>query len=183
MRGLPACSEYLLSAYTPHETKQLLRLFEEVGFYCILRMWHRHEGQWAPLLLAHLHDPDIHPTELFACADEIFTTTARLHSGVVPDDLQATIAASLPDLLNASIINTARFLDHHALQLHECVMELMGSDADHRRFTYLRSLLGPPTTDDEEQSESGPLVGVPPRLHQTYVVLLCKVDPAVLFRL
>ena len=146
-------------------------------------MWHRHEGQWALLLLAHLHDPDIHPTELFACADEIFTTTARLHSGVVPDDLQATIAASLPDLLNASVINTARFLDHHALQLHECVMELMGSDADHRRFTYLRSLLGPPTTDDEEQSESGPLVGVPPRLHQTYVVLLCKVDPAVLFRL
>ena len=176
-------AEYLLSAYTPHETEQLLRLFEEAGFYRILRTWHRHEGRWAPLLLAYLHDPDIHPTELFARADEIFTTAARLHSGVVPDDLQATVAASLPDLLNASVINTARFLDHHAPQLHECAMESMGSDADHKRFAYLRSLLGPPTTDDEEQSESGPLAGVPPRLRQTYVALLCKVDPAVLFRL
>ena len=171
-------AEYLLSAYTPHETEQLLRLFEEAGFYRILRTWHRHEGRWAPLLLAYLHDPDIHPTELFARADEIFTTAARLHSGVVPDDLQATVAASLPDLLNASVINTARFLDHHAPQLHECAMESMGSDADHKRFAYLRSLLGPPTTDDEEQSESGPSAGVPPRLCQTYVALLCKVDPA-----
>ena len=171
-------AEYLLSAYTPHETEQLLRLFEEAGFYRILRTWHRHEGRWAPLLLAYLHDPDIHPTELFARADEIFTTAARLHSGVVPDDLQATVAASLPDLLNASVINTARFLDHHAPQLHECAMESMGSDADHKRFAYLRSLLGPPTTDDEEQSESGPSAGVPPRLRQTYVALLCKVDPA-----
>ena len=171
-------AEYLLSAYTPHETEQLLRLFEEAGFYRILRTWHRHEGRWAPLLLAYLHDPDIHPTELFARADEIFTTAARLHSGVVPDDLQATVAASLPDLLNASVINTARFLDHHAPQLHECAMESMGSDADHKRFAYLRSLLGPPTTDDEEQSESGPSAGVPPRLRHTYVALLCKVDPA-----
>ena len=171
-------AEYLLSAYTPHETEQLLRLFEEAGFYRILRTWHRHEGRWAPLLLAHLHDPDIHPTELFARADEIFTTAARLHSGVVPDDLQATVAASLPDLLDASVVNTARFLDHHAPQLHERAMESMGSDPDHKRFAYLRSLLGPPTTDDEEQSESGPSAGVPPRLRQTYVGLLCKMDPA-----
>jgi hypothetical protein len=171
-------AEYLLSAYTPHETEQLLRLFEEAGFYRILRTWHRHEGRWAPLLLAYLHDPDIHATELFARADEIFTTAARLHSGAVPDDLQATVAASLPDLLNASVIDTARFLDHHAPQLHERTMESMGSDADHKRFAYLRCLLGPPTADDEEQSGSGPSAGVPPRLRQIYVALLCKVDPA-----
>jgi vacuolar protein sorting-associated protein 8 len=170
-------AEYLLSAYTPHETEQLVRLFEGAGFYRILRTWHRHEGRWAPLLLAHLHDPDIHATELFAHADEIFTTAARLHSGAVPDDLRSTVAASLPDLLNASVINTAHFLDYHVPQLHDRAMESMGSDADHKRFAYLRCLLGPPSTDDEEQSRSGPSAGVPPRLRQTYVSLLCKVDP------
>jgi hypothetical protein len=170
-------AEYLLSAYTPHETEQLVRLFEDAGFYRILRTWHRHEGRWAPLLLAHLHDPDIHVPELFVHADEIFTTAARLHSGAVPDDLRSTVAASLPDLLNASVINTALFLDHHAPQLHDRAMESMGSDADHKRFAYLRCLLGPQSTDDEEQSRSGPSAGVPPRLRQTYVALLCKVDP------
>ncbi len=171
-------AEYLLSAYTPHETEQLLRLFEDAGFYRILRTWHRHEGRWAPLLLAHLHDPDIHATELFVHAEEIFTIAARLHSGAVPDDLHSTVAASLPDLLDASVINTAQFLDRHAPQLHDRAMESMGSDADHKRFAYLRCLLGPPSVDDEEQSRSGPSTGVPLRLRQTYVALLCKVDPA-----
>ena len=171
-------AEYLLSVYNPHETEQLLRLFEDAGFYRILRTWHRHEGRWAPLLLAHLNDPGIHAAELFVHADEIFTTAARLHSGAVPDDLFSAVAASLPDLLGASVINTARFLDHHAPQLHYRAMESMGSDADHKRFAYLRCLLGPPSSDDEEQSRSGPSGGVPPQLRQTYVALLCRVDPA-----
>ena len=171
-------AEYLLSAYTPHETEQLLRLFEDAGFYRILRTWHRHEGRWAPLLLAHLHDPDIHATELFAHADEIFTTATRLHSGAATEDLRSTVASSLPDLLNASVIKTAQFLDQHAPQLHDRAMESMGSDADHKRFAYLRCLLGPPSADDEEQSRSGPSAGVPPQLRQTYVALLCRVDPA-----
>src|SRR5258708_18142786 len=57
-------------------------------------------------------------------------------------------------------------------------MGSMGSDADHKRFAYLHCLLGPPSADDEEQSRSGPSAGVPPRLRQVYVALLCKVDPA-----
>jgi len=56
-------------------------------------------------------------------------------------------------------------------------MESMRSDADHKRFAYLRCLLGPPSADDE-QPRSGPSEGVPPRLRRLYVALLCKVDPA-----
>jgi len=176
-------AEYLLSAYAPHETERLLQLFEDAGFYRILRTWHRQEKRWAPLLLAHLHDPDTHAAELFAHADEIFATAARLHSGAVPDDLRDQVATSLPDLLNASVIDTARFLDHHAPQLHECAIDSMGSDADLKRFAYLRCLLGPPPSaadegQEQEQSRSGPSVEVPPRLRRMYVVLLCKVDPA-----
>ena len=175
-------AEYLLSAYTPHETDQFLQSFEDAGFYRILRTWHRQEKRWAPLLLAHLHDPDIHSPELFAHADEIFTTAARLHSsGAVPDDLRDTVAASLPDLLNASVIDTARFLDHHVPRLHERAIDSIGPDDDLKRFAYLRCLLGPPSADEEpepEQPRSGPSAEVPPRLRQMYVTLLCRVDPA-----
>jgi vacuolar protein sorting-associated protein 8 len=174
-------AEYLLSAYTPHESEQLLQLFEDAGFYRILRTWHRQEGRWSALLLAHLHDPDIHPPELFASVEEIFTTAAaRTHSGSLPaDDLRATIAMALPDLLDASVIDTARFLDRHAPQLHERAIDSMGPEADHRRFAYLRCLLGPPSTDDEHwPARSGPSAAVPPRLRTTYIALLCKIDPA-----
>ena len=177
-------AEYLLSAYSPHETEQLLQQFEEAGFYRILRTWHRQEKRWAPLLLAHLHDPDVHSPELFAHADEIFTTAAGLHSGVVPDDLRDAVVASVPDLLNASVIDTAQFLDRHAPQLHERAIDSIGPGDDLKRFAYLRCLLGPPSADDEEQGQeqerlrSGPSAAVPPRLRQMYVALLCRVDPA-----
>jgi len=177
-------AEYLLSAYTPHETDRLLQSFEDAGFYRILRTWHRQEKRWAPLLLAHLHDPDIHSPELFAHADEIFTTAARLHSsGAVPDDLRDTVAASLPDLLNSSVIDTALFLDRHVPRLHERAIDSIGPDDDLKRFAYLRCLLGPPSADEEQEQEqeqprSGPSAEVPPRLRQMYVALLCRVDPA-----
>jgi vacuolar protein sorting-associated protein 8 len=110
-------AEYLLSTYTPHDSEQLLRLFEDAGFYHILRTRHRQEGRWSPLLLAYLHDPDVQPQELFTNIDKIFTTTitapttARTRScdsSVPADDLRATVAMALPDLLGASIIATRR---------------------------------------------------------------------------
>ncbi|KAH9972466.1 Golgi CORVET complex core vacuolar protein 8-domain-containing protein [Lactifluus volemus] len=186
-------AEYLLSTYTPHDSEQLLRLFEDAGFYRILRTWHRQEGRWSPLLLAYLHDPDVQPPELFANIDKIFTTTtiapttARTRSrdsSVPADDLRATVAMALPDLLGASVIDTARFLDRHAPQLHERAIDSMGSDADHRRFAYLHCLLGPPSADDDDDDDehpplrSGPSAAVPPRLRNAYVALLCEIDPA-----
>ncbi|KAI0245855.1 hypothetical protein BJV78DRAFT_1287056 [Lactifluus subvellereus] len=107
-------AEYLLSVYTPHESERLLRLFEDGGFYRILSTWYRQEGRWSALLLAHLHDPDVHPPELFASADEIFAAAAAAASASAArepcgsvshddDDLRATVATALPELLNASI--------------------------------------------------------------------------------
>ena len=169
-------AEYLLSTYTPHESEQLLHLFEDAGFYRILRTWHQQEGRWAPLLLAHIHDPDIHPADLFASADKIFATAARSHAGSVPEDLRATVAEALPDLLHFSVIDTARFLDRHVAQLHEDAIDLMKSNTNHERFAYLHCLLGPPSLDDE-QPRPGPSTGVPPRLRRMYIELLCKIEP------
>ena len=169
-------AEYLLSTYTPHEGEELLHLFEDAGFYRILRTWHQQEGRWAPLLLAYIHDPDIHPADLFASAHKIFATAARSHAGTVPEDLRATVAEALPDLLHCSVIDTARFLDSHVSQLHEDAIDLMMSNTDHERFAYLRCLLGPPSLDDE-QPLPGPSTGIPPRLRRMYIELLCKIEP------
>ncbi|KAF8265529.1 Golgi CORVET complex core vacuolar protein 8-domain-containing protein [Lactarius quietus] len=171
-------AEYLLSTYTPHESEQLLHLFEEAGFYRILRTWHRQENRWAPLLLAHIHDPDIHPADLFASADDIFVTASRSHEGTVPEGLRTTVADALPDLLHFSVIDTARFLDRHVPQLHDVTINLIISNMAHERFAYLRCLLGPPSLDDEQQTRPGPSTGVPPRLRRMYIELLCKIEPS-----
>jgi hypothetical protein len=170
-------AEYLLSTYTPHESEQLMHLFEDAGFYRILRTWHQLEGRWAPLLLAHIHDPDIRSDELFASAHEIFVTAARGGTNV-PEGLSDTVAGALPDLLHFSVVDTARFLDRHVSGLHEDAMDLIESNTDHERFAYLRCLLGPPSLDDEQlQSRPGPFTGVPPRLRRMYIELLCKIEP------
>ena len=172
-------AEYLLSKYTPYESEEILHLFEDAGFYRILRTWHKQEGRWAPLLLAYIHDPDIRPAELFASAHEIFVSAARSQH-VVPEELRDTVAVTLPDLLHFSIIDTARFLDRHVSLLHEDAMDLMMiSNTDHERFAYLRCLLGPPSLDDEQQQArpGGPSTGVPPRLRRMYIELLCKIEP------
>ena len=172
-------AEYLLSKYTPYESEEILHLFEDAGFYRILRTWHKQEGRWAPLLLAYIHDPDIRPAELFASAHEIFVSAARSQH-VVPEELRDTVAVTLPDLLHFSIIDTARFLDRHVSLLHEDAMDLMMiSNTDHERFAYLRCLLGPPSLDNEQQQArpGGPSTGVPPRLRRMYIELLCKIEP------
>ena len=165
-------AEYLLSTYTPHESEQLLQLFEDAGFYRILRTWHRQEGRSAPLLLAYIHDPDVHPADLFASAHEIFATAA----GTVPEDLKTTVAGALPDLLHLSVIDTAHFLDRHVPRLHEDAIDLL-NNTDHERFAYLRCLLSPPSLDDEQPRPPGPSTGVTPRLRRMYVELLCKIEP------
>ncbi|KAH9028763.1 Golgi CORVET complex core vacuolar protein 8-domain-containing protein [Lactarius pseudohatsudake] len=171
-------AEYLLSTYTPHESEQLLQLFEDAGFYRILRTWHRQEGRLAPLLLAHIHDSDVRPADLFASAHDIFATAARSHAGTVPEDLKTTVAGALPDLLHFGVIDTARFLDRHVPQLHEDAIDQITSNTDHERFAYLRCLLGLPSLDDEQQQHRpGPSAGVPPPLRRMYVELLCKIEP------
>ncbi|KAI0058100.1 hypothetical protein BV25DRAFT_1811403 [Artomyces pyxidatus] len=174
-------AEYLLSAYTPHESESLLHLFEEARFYRILRSWHRQEQQFAPLLLAYFHDRDLPTVELFSSAEDILTTAMRRNKGVLPDDLVTTISDSLPELLGASIADTAFLVDKHVPGLHEKALESMTWDVEHMRFAYLHCLLGPAPPDDEYSTSTkragGPSTLIPMALRQLYVSLQCQIDP------
>jgi vacuolar protein sorting-associated protein 8 len=94
-------------------------------------------------------------------------------------NLHVTVAMALPDLLDASVIDMACFLDPHTPQLHKHAIDLMGPNTDQRSFAYLRCLLGPPFTDDKHQPTwSGLSAAVPPWLCTIYIELLCKIDSA-----
>jgi hypothetical protein len=177
-------AEYLLSAYTPHESSGLRALFERAGFFRILRAWHRAELRWPALLLAHLHDPDLAPAEQFASAEDILAAAARANAGAVPDDVLETLAGALPRILELSLPDTARFVDAHVPALHARALEALGTH-DARRFAYLRYLLVPPPSSadadpdaDADEPARAPSAHVAPPHRALFVDLQCRLDPA-----
>ncbi|KAJ7783226.1 Golgi CORVET complex core vacuolar protein 8-domain-containing protein [Mycena metata] len=174
-------AEYLLSVYNPHESDRIIHLFESAGFYRILRSWYRHEQQWVPLLSTYFDDSDLRSSEVFSNVDEILESSARNNKGVIPPDILASIAAALPQLLDASITSTATLVDKHTPDLHEIALNGLGDEGDHDRFVYLRHLLGPPPPPDDEyptQSRStGPSPHPPKKLRQFFISLQCRYHP------
>ncbi|OBZ70878.1 Vacuolar protein sorting-associated protein 8 [Grifola frondosa] len=176
-------AEYLLSAYTPHESGRILALFKEAGFYRILRSWHQQERQWSPLLLTYLQDPDMPSTAIFPSIQDVLLLAERFNKGILPRELVATVFDSLPTLLLTNIANTAALLDKHLPSAHDRALETLGPNADHERFVYLRYLLGPPLggEDDDELvplRQGGPSTHVSPSLRQLYISLQCRYDPS-----
>ncbi|GJE92724.1 WD40 and Vps8 domain-containing protein [Phanerochaete sordida] len=174
-------AEYLLSAYTPHESHRIIRIFEEAGFYRILRSWHRSERQWAPLIQAYLRDNDIPPGEKFTSLDEVLSTAAKCNKQDLPPEVIAIISDSLSSLLDASIPQTGLLLDRRLPALHEKVMTILADRPSRDRFLYLRSLLATPAEDSFHElgfTRTAPSPNVPPSLRSEYMKLLCEVEPA-----
>ncbi|KAG5650521.1 hypothetical protein H0H81_011939 [Sphagnurus paluster] len=169
-------TEYLLSAYNPHDSERIILLFQSAGFYRILRTWHRHEQRWAPLLSAHLDDYGLPPSEIFQNVDEILAISMRANKGKVPSDIYDTLSRAITQLLSLDLSNTARLLDRHVPDLHETALQCLLDDSE--RFLYLRWLLGPPEQDDEDEKRplatGRPSPKLPGHLRQLYISLQCQ---------
>ncbi|KAJ7084430.1 Golgi CORVET complex core vacuolar protein 8-domain-containing protein [Mycena belliarum] len=174
-------AEYLLSVYNPHESDRIVHLFESAGFYRILRSWYRHDRQWVPLLSTYFDDSDLRSFEVFSNVDGILDISARSNKGVLPPEVLTTVAAALPQLLNASITSTAALVDRHAPDLHEVALNGFGKSGDHDRFVYLQHLLGPPPPPDDgyvsQSRASGPSLKLSGQLRQLYISLQCRYRP------
>ncbi|PCH36074.1 hypothetical protein WOLCODRAFT_140212 [Wolfiporia cocos MD-104 SS10] len=174
-------AEYLLSAYTPHDTARIIALFEEARFYRILRSWYRQERRWPALLLTFFKDPSLPRSDIFLCVSDVLESSKRLSKGELPKEVLTTVTDHLSTLLAYSVPDTAALLDESIPALHERVVELLSTktnDAD--RFLYFRYLLGPPLGEDDGTVPSrvgGPSPHVPPSLRRMYVADLCRFEP------
>ncbi|KAK7687017.1 hypothetical protein QCA50_009516 [Cerrena zonata] len=178
-------TEYLLSTYTPHDSQNLIRLFEHAGFYRILRNWHRREHQWVSLLQTYVQDPDLPPSELFPSVEDVIQITSRSNRGILPLEFLAAVEESIPALLQFSISRTALLIDKRIPDLHDQVMEVLAEHPAHDRLLYLQSLLGSPQKLEEEFGDiprkDGPSTHLPAEHMQDYISLLCEHDqPSVI---
>lgn len=175
-------AEYLLSVYTPREGDQIFQLFENAGFYRILRSWHRHERHWAPLLDAYMQDQSIYAPEMFSSIEEVLVTASRSNKGNLPTDVLTTITDSLHLLLDISIPDTAALLDKCIPDLHIAVMSVLVNHPARERFLYLRSLVGSPRPLDESEhlpptARTSPSPNIPALLRMDFIELLCELMP------
>ncbi|KAK8843438.1 hypothetical protein IAR55_007095 [Kwoniella newhampshirensis] len=161
-------AEYLLSAYTPHDSDAMLALFEQAGFFRILRSAYRREGKWAQLISTLLRDPES-DEEVFVSLDEIIKTASA--SG----NVTRAVVDALPQLFDLGVRQTAFLLDRDLPTCHTQAIDALGS-APHKQLAYLRCLLEP---DAEEMNTAA----APPSSHvdlpsrHLYVSLLCQYEP------
>ena len=135
-------TEFLLSAYTPPDIASVCELFEQAGFYRILRSIYRQERQWRKLILAHVNDPDL-DLDLFDTLDALLAELRLDKAG--KREVEQAIESVLSRLLELSVRSTAIFLDKHAPGLHNRALGII--TADLKKLAYLRVLLDP---SDEE---------------------------------
>ncbi|WWD21037.1 hypothetical protein CI109_105518 [Kwoniella shandongensis] len=161
-------AEYLLSAYTPHDSDAMLALFDQAGFFRILRSAYRREGKWAQLISTLLKDPES-DEEVFTSLDEIIKTASA--SG----EVIGAVVDALPQLFDLGVRQTALLLDRDLPSCHGQAIEALGP-TPHKQMAYLRCLLEP---DVEEMGTTAPVpsshVDLPSR--HLYVSLLCQNEP------
>ncbi|KAK4684678.1 vacuolar protein sorting-associated protein 8, partial [Tremellales sp. Uapishka_1] len=166
-------AEYLLSAYTPHDENDMLELFEQAGFFRILRTAYKRKGRWADLVTTFLNDPE--------CDDEIFDNLNDIiQSSSTSPTVVETIQEVLPQLFDQSVRRTALLVDHDLPQLHPKAIALLDG-LKHKQLAYLRCLLQPSHPDEDgppiEQTFSTKLDF---DARHRYVRLLCQCDPVTL---
>jgi hypothetical protein len=175
-------AEYLLSSYTPQQTRQLVDLFEKAGFFRILRRWHRQEHRWSSLMTTYVRDMDLRPLEMFQGVDQTLATAMKESKGVLQEELTHTLETMIPLLLHVDVHNTAVVIDRRAPTLHEAAVNSSSLSSDRWRLAYLRSLLAPPSAEDDDQGEVFVLRQRPsPHISKTlslrFTELQCEYEP------
>ncbi|GAA5893311.1 hypothetical protein JCM6882_008001 [Rhodosporidiobolus microsporus] len=179
-------AEYLLSSYSPSEAGELIPLFEEAGFFRILRSIYRGERKWADLASTYLRDPDV-GSDIFAFLREtlkLATRTSEKQKG----ELAATILEAVPSLIQADeagLQQTADLIDAYLPSHHAEVVERL-SASSWRQFAYLRCLLEPSYADlpptPAHASDRTPSRHLDPALRLRYLSLLCSHEPQQVVR-
>lgn len=168
-------AEYLLSAYTPHDSDEMLSLFEAAGFWRILRAWYTRERRWAELVRAYVDDPEVSVevfAELHALVRSVKRESARAGRGNSVEDVKAGVQRVIPGLLDVSVRQTALLLDADLPDLHAVALATLdGTGSEHKRMAYLRCLLQP-TDDEGPLSTHGVSANVSADAKHAYVDLL-----------
>lgn len=173
-------AEYLLSAYTPHDSFEIENIFEQAGFYRILQNRRRHERQWTQLLSSYLLDPSLQSASLLPYVEEVLDLSRSGNFGVLPQDIQSALSDALGHLLTLDLQSTVTLVEKFAPKLHETALNIVDPTDDRRRYDYLLHLINSQVSDGENITSPYPLdhphISEPLRL--LFIELQCRYMPS-----
>ncbi|KAI5478318.1 late endosome to vacuole transport-related protein [Pseudohyphozyma bogoriensis] len=170
-------AEFLLSTYTPPDGDEIVRLFEEAGFFRILRSIYRGERRWAALASTYLRDPDV-GGDIFQFLRETLKLAGQ-SSDLQRQDLVDTILDAVPTLVQAhesGLQETADLIDAFLPDKHAVVIERLKS-SQWRQFAYLRCLLEPGSVESHTARDRAPSTRLDTSQRLLYLSLLCTHEP------
>ena len=173
-------AEYLLSAYTPHDSAEIENLFENAGFHRIMQNRRRHERQWTRLLSSYLVDPSLQTASLLPYVEEVLDLSGSDNHGILPEDIQGALSDSLGHLLTLDLQSTATLIDKFAPNLHETALSIMDPADDRRRYDYLLHLINSQVLDKEDITTPYPPyhLHVSEPLRLLFIKLQCRYMPS-----
>jgi hypothetical protein len=161
--------EYLLSVYQPPDLLSTIPLLSDARFYRVIKSIYRSERQYALLLQTCIEDTE-NPAATFQCIGDCLQPTAQLSAKQV-SEVRAVMINHTDGLLRAGITQLASTLDRYAPDLHDRMLDALGTD-EHAQYQYLGEILEPP--HEGQARARGPMGH---RYVEQYVRLLCDFDP------
>lgn len=172
-------AEYLLSAFTPSDFDTLVPLFEQAGFFRILRSLYRNQRKWAALASTYLDDPDT-SSDVFGFLRETFRLADKA-SKAQKAELANVVLDAVPTLIDVAedgLQQTAALVNSFLPQLHDKVVERLSS-VPWREFAYLRCLCEPSFAGLDSSATTSKLDD---HFRHRYLQLLCTHEPQQVIR-
>ncbi|CEP17473.1 hypothetical protein [Parasitella parasitica] len=192
----------LLTVYTPGNQEQMVRLYEDAGFWRVLEDVYRRDKKYGKLMEAYLKDDD-RRDEVFDCAQMLLSSSElnerqkeevrrvfmiRISQFVEIDGQKA--AAIVERFIHGDHADAVRRLEED----QEFDDDEHHATADKRLFSYLRGLLEPYEQDDiqEDQNDADadgnrgfiretPMPHADAVIQERYIELMCRFDPSGVF--
>ncbi|GAO49650.1 hypothetical protein G7K_3799-t1 [Saitoella complicata NRRL Y-17804] len=177
--------EHLLSVYQPADSARMTQLYEEAGFYRVLKTHYRIEKRYGKLLATYIRDEDDGPSVLplvheFLRKKSVLTAAQRR-------DVEAVVLQRIHHLIRLDGPGVAQLIERFAKHLHADIVKALETDKG-QQFVYLRTLLEPKHPDiipDEHSALANGDANKPKEAEWLnsntrilYIQLLCDYDPS-----
>ncbi|KAF2204597.1 hypothetical protein GQ43DRAFT_478053 [Delitschia confertaspora ATCC 74209] len=161
--------EYLLSVYHPPDIQNLIPLFENAGFYRVLKSVYRGSQQYARLLEVYFKDTE-NRDGIFDCIRDCLKSNRGLTKKQA-NEIKAVIVNRARDLATIDASRAARILRLYAPDLLKPVLDALEPEME-VQYQFLRSLVEP----EDQQTGGTKFSGdnLPSGFSERYVQLMCR---------
>ncbi|CAO3662203.1 unnamed protein product [Rhizopus stolonifer] len=180
----------LLMVYTPTNEEQIVKLYEEAGFWKVLETVYSRDKKYGKLVETYLKDDERRET-VFDCVRELLTKDINNRQ---KEEIMRVFMIRISQFVEINGQSAAEIVQIFGNHDHEDAVHRLEEDqefddddehhvtADKRLFSYLRGLLEPYMEEDEEHE--GLVKEIPDvsgAIQERYIELMCRFDPSGVF--